>query len=172
LPVIVDRADRRPDSMSIADGSVYVREGRCPYPECGAAVFASAFDRDDCLVGDPHDGMGGDPDRPNREPIILFSAKAARWVRLRHAVEAVAPLLFAWSMTFGILAVALWAAVRGLADEESGLAIGLVLGGPAMVVVSICTFVAMAMACGGRGSRGQVTLDLALRPVPRSYRTV
>lgn len=172
LPVIIDRAEDGP-ALRNASASAYVRGGRCPYPECGSTVFAAAVglvDPEDRAAVDPEDRAAVDPDDRALEAMVLFSPAEARWVRLRGALEAVAPLLFAWSMTFGILAVALWAAVRGLSDEDGGLAIGLVLGGPAMVVVSICTFVAVAATCSA--PRSQSTLGLSLRPVPRSYRSV
>jgi len=150
--VLVDHVER-----STADGPLgsplHVHEGRCPYPACGVLVFAAT-------------------ESALEPPTVLFTPSEMRWVKARHALEAVAPLLFAWLMTFGIVGMALFAAVRGLTEAHGAAAMALVLGGPAMVMLSICTFVAMAIACGEPTPTPAAKELIRLLPVPRSYRSV
>ncbi len=153
LAVIVDHVQRPANIQAPMGASLYVHEGRCPYPMCGEPVFATT-------------------ESPYETPSTLYTASEARWVRVRHALEAVAPLLFAWTMTFGIVGIALFAAIRGLSEAHGAAAIALVLGGPAMVMLSICTFVAMAIACSDPSPEPLEREDLKLIPVPRSYRAV
>jgi len=153
LPVIVDHGQRPASLEGPLGASLYVHEGRCPYPMCGATVFATT-------------------ESPFEVPTTLVTRSEARWVRVRHALEAVAPLLFAWTMTFGIVGIALFAAIRGLSEAHGAAAIALVLGGPAMVMLSICTFVAMAIACSDPSPEPCEKEDLRLIPVPRTYRSV
>src|SRR5687767_916566 len=91
LAVIVDHVQRPATVHGAMGASLYVHEGRCPYPMCGAPVFATT-------------------ESPNEVPTDLVTQSEVRWVRVRHALEAVAPLLFAWTMTFGIVGIALFAA--------------------------------------------------------------
>src|SRR5687768_5848890 len=148
LSVIVDEVERRDDIATAVGTSLYVHEGRCPYPMCGAPVFAAT-------------------ESPFELPTTLMTQGEARWVKVRHAIEAIAPLLFAWTMTFGIVGVALFAALRGLSEAHGAAAVALVLGGPAMVMLSICTFVAMAIACSDPAPEPCQRTDLRLLPVPR-----
>jgi hypothetical protein len=153
LFVIVDHIDRSAEIATPVGSSLYVHEGRCPYPTCAQPVFAAT-------------------ESPFETPNVLFRQSEVCWVKLRHALEAVAPLLFAWAMTFGIVGIALFAAIKSLAEAQGAAAMALVLGGPAMVMLSICTFVAMAIACSDPEPEPYYRADLNLRPVPRTYRSV
>src|SRR5262245_44620481 len=74
-------------------GPVFFHEGRCPYPACGAPVVACSTEG-------------------NIGSVVLLSPAELRRMRARWALENVVPLVLAWAMTFGVVALAMWAAMN------------------------------------------------------------
>jgi hypothetical protein len=155
-PSCGDRVHVERAGIGYADPSgAFIASGFCPYPRCAAAAFAIGRAADDLPA-----------ELIPRRAVTSFRA----WRRVLHAV----PRLLAGVGALGILSFAVGAASWGLRHARSGAAIGLVLGGPTMILLGVATALALALGSRCRSERNGAMPPfpggLRLRPIAESYR--
>jgi hypothetical protein len=158
LPIVAERTGRG-ELLPVLGHEIWVVAGRCPYPACGAQLFAWT-------------------EAPEADPTSLTDAAGVRALRLRCALQELATALPSAVVVLGLVVFAVWAALHGVTEARSPGVLALVVGGPAMIVASACGFVVLAVARHGAGDEldpvalAALSSSLKLRPVPRSYRSV